>query len=213
VLAWAAFALLALAAEVVGRFFVHRIDVGRHVASPVTSQAGYYPLLVAGIKVGIALLAARLAWRVVRARAVERAGRRLLGVVPGCRGPTTPRVRLVVSVRLWFATFAVTSGIYLVQVDLEQAGAPGRWPLLAPWLHTSALPFFAVLAVLVALAWHAVAGFLSEYEEYAHATLALGLRAAARRSLCVVRRLTAVAPPRSLLVPAASGSRPPPLPV
>ena len=34
----------------------------------------------------------------------------------------------------------------------------GRWPLFAPWLHTYALPVFAVVAVVVALAWRFASG-------------------------------------------------------
>ena len=82
-----------------------------------------------------------------------------------------PRLRLDLSPRLWALAFLTTSTFYLVQTDAEQA-ASGRWPLFAPWLHTSALPVFAVLAVLVALAWGAVASWLREYERYAEDTCA-----------------------------------------
>ena len=56
-----------------------------------------------------------------------------------------------------------------MHADTESAVA-GRWPLLAPWLHTYALPVFALLAVLVALAWR-LAGFLHEIEAFADRTL------------------------------------------
>ena len=55
-LAAAAFGLLALVAELAGRSLTHRINVGRHVESPSYSGADYYPLLMAFVKVGIALL-------------------------------------------------------------------------------------------------------------------------------------------------------------
>jgi hypothetical protein len=161
-----AFALLALVAELVGRSLTHRLDVGRHVRSPSYAGADYYPFLLAAVKLGVALLLARLAWRFVRARAAARAARRVLaasGVRPSSRAP---RMRLELSPRLWLAAFLVTSTFFLVQNDAEQA-ASGRWPLLWPWLHTSALPVFAVLAVLVALAWSAVARWLADYERYA----------------------------------------------
>jgi hypothetical protein len=58
-----------------------------------------------------------------------------------------------------------------VQTDAERLST-GRWPLLAPWLHTSALPVFAVLAVLVAIVYRAVARWLTEYELYARETVA-----------------------------------------
>ena len=85
--------------------------------------------------------------------------------------------------------------------------------LLAPWLHTSALPVFAVLAVLVALAWSAVASWLREYERYAADTCALAdrLGRAAPLPLRTARTETAATPPRKLFG-LAFESRPPPLP-
>jgi hypothetical protein len=155
-----AFGLLALVAELVGRGLTHRIDVGSHIGSPVSAGAGYYPALLAGVKLGIALLLARLAWRVAKARSAEMTSRRVLTAL-GSR----PRVRLRLSARLWLAFFVVTSLIYLVQTDAEGLAA-GRWPLVAPWLHSSALPVFAVLAVLMALLWGAVQRWLADYERY-----------------------------------------------
>src|SRR5690349_22592901 len=98
-----------------------RIDVGRHVAAPSYAQTNYYPILLGVVKVGIALLLARLLWRLVKARAAERAAHRVIGV----RG-ARPRVRITLSPRLWLAFFAVTAAIYLVQADAEGAAA-GRW--------------------------------------------------------------------------------------
>ena len=122
------------------------------------------------MKLGVALLLARLAWRFVRAHTAARAGRRVLAAVGKDAAPL-PRLRLDLSPRLWALAFLTTSTFYLLQTDAEQA-ASGRWPLFAPWLHTSALPVFAVLAVLVALAWGAVASWLREYERYAEDTCA-----------------------------------------
>src|SRR5689334_14858649 len=51
VLAAAAFGLLALVAELLGRSLTHRLDLGRHVESPSYSGADYYPLLLACVKV------------------------------------------------------------------------------------------------------------------------------------------------------------------
>jgi hypothetical protein len=205
-----AFALLALVAELLGRSLTHRLDVGRHVAAPGYSGADYYPFLLAAVKLGVALLLARLAWRFVRAHVAARAGRRVLAAVGKCPG-RVPRVRLDLSPRLWLTAFLATSTFYLVQSDAEQA-ASGRWPLLAPWLHSSALPVFAVLAVLVALAWSAVACWLREYERYAEVTCARAGRlvrsAAPPRS---APRETAAAPPRKRFG-LAFESRPPPLP-
>src|SRR5690349_9493699 len=165
-----AFALLALIAELTGRSLTHRLNVGQHVRSSAYSGAEYYPFLLAAVKLGVALLAARLAWRFVRAHVAARTARRMLATVGRDAAPL-PRLRLDLSPRLWALAFLTTSTIYLVQADAEQA-ASGRWPLFAPWLHTSALPVFAVLAVLVALAWSAVASWLRAYERYAEDTWA-----------------------------------------
>src|SRR5207253_2485655 len=82
--------LLALVAELAGRSLTNRLDVGRHVASPSYAGADYYPFLLAGVKVGVALMLAALAWRFVRARAAARAGRRLLAAL-GKRPAGPPR--------------------------------------------------------------------------------------------------------------------------
>jgi hypothetical protein len=171
-----AFGLLALVAELVGRSLTYRLDVGRHVSSPAYASADYYPFLLAAVKVGIALLLARLAWRFARAHAAARAARRLLAAVGSSPSPA-PRVRVVFSPKLWLASFVVTSLFYLVQTDVERLSS-GHWPLLGPWLHTSALPVFAVLAVLVAIVWGAVAVWLADYERFAEAAAAHAFRAA-----------------------------------
>jgi hypothetical protein len=122
-----------------------------------------------------------------------------------------PRLRLALSSRLWFAFFALTSAIYLVQADAEGAES-GRWPLLSPWLHSSALPVFAVLSVVVALAWSAVSRWLNEYELYAQETCARAERLAAARAIATPQpRTRFVFPPRKLFG-LAFESRPPPLP-
>lgn len=200
-----AFGLLALVAELAGRSMTMRIDVGRHVAAPSYAQTNYYPILLGVVKVGIALLLARLLWRLVKARAAERAAHRVIGV----RG-ARPRVRITLSPRLWLAFFAVTAAIYLVQADAEGAAA-GRWPLLSPWLHSSALPVFAVLSVLCALVWAAVRGWLADYEEYAQATVARALRLVGRALRVRRPRVLLSIPPRRIFG-LAFESRPPPFP-
>jgi len=204
-----AFGLLALIAELVGRSLTYRLDVGRHVSSPGYASATYYPFLLAAVKIGIALLLARLAWRFARAHAAAQAARRLLAAV-GSRPSRAPRVRVVLSPRLWLASFLVTALFYLVQTDAERLST-GRWPLLSPWLHTSALPVFAVLAVLVAVLWGAVAGWLADYERFAAATVADAHRAVRASQAAPVRRATDARPPRRLFG-LAFESRPPPLP-
>lgn len=204
-----AFGLLALVAELAGRALVHRIDVGRHVESPVAAGADYYPFLLAAVKVGIALLLARLAWRIAMARLTERTAARLLETLGAGHGARAPRLRLKLSPRLWATFFAVTSVIYLVQADAEGL-AGGRWALLAPWLHSSALPVFAVLAVLVALSWSAVQSWLADYERYAEEAAETARRlASARASAVAFPALLVAAPPRRLFG-LAFESRPPP---
>ena len=164
-LARLALLLLALVAELAGRSLAHRLDFGRHVETPY-SGAQYYPILLAVVKVAVALMLARLAWRFVKARTVASAARRLLAANGSPLARPAPRVRIELSPRLWFGSFLVTSLIYLVQIDAEGISV-GRWPLLAPWLHTAALPVFAVLSVIVALVYRAVENWLSDYESYA----------------------------------------------
>jgi hypothetical protein len=202
-----AFALLALVAELVGRSLTRHLDVGRHVGTPSYAGADYYPVLLAVVKGGVALLLARLAWRFARAHTAARAGRRLL-TATGARPPRHPRVRISLSPRLWLGSFLVTALIYLVQMDAEGLSS-GRWPLLGPWLHSSALPVFAVLAVVVAFAWGVVAGWLADYERFAEATVATA-RAASATAVPVVRRAADARGTPRRLFGLAFESRPPP---
>jgi hypothetical protein len=157
-LARIALIFLALCAELLGRSLSHRLDFGRHVSSTY-SGADYYPILLVVVKVGLALMLARLAWRFVKAtRLLATTGAR-------CR----PKVRIELSPKLWLGSFLATSLIYLVQMDAEGISS-GRWPLLGPWLHTYALPVFAVLSVVVAVVYRAVEQWLAEYETFAHET-------------------------------------------
>src|SRR5256712_11438827 len=176
-LARLALLLLALVAELTGRSLAHRLDFGRHVETPY-SGAQYYPILLAVVKVAVALMLARVAWRFGKARTEARAARKLLAAHGSPVARPAPRVRIELSPRLWLGSFVVTSVIYLMQVDAEGISA-GRWPLLAPWLHTAALPVFAVLAVVVALIYRAVENWLSDYESYARETVARASRSAA----------------------------------
>jgi len=193
------FGLLALVAELAGRSLTQRIDVGRHVHAGAYAHADYYPALLMAIKLAAALVAARLAWRFLRAR-------RVLTAV----GARTPRPRLELSPRLWVVAFGVTSLCYLVQTDAERISA-GRWPLLAPWLHTSALPVFAVLAVLVALLYTVLVRWLQEVERTAAAVTAAVRRFSAEPVVASRSALTRAPTPRSLFG-LAFESRPPPVP-
>jgi hypothetical protein len=202
-----AFGLLALAAELVGASLTHRIDLGRHVRSPSYSHAVYYPALIAAVKVGIALLLARLVWRLARARSTEQTARRALGVVRR----DVPRVRITLSPRLWLAFFAVPATAYLVQTDAGRV-AHGRWPLFFPWVHSSALPVFAVLSVLLALAWSAVQRWLAEYESYVEGVAERARHLGQGRPAGVsFPRIVLAVPPRRLFG-LVLDSRPPPAP-
>jgi hypothetical protein len=205
-----AFALLALVAELVGRSLTQRIDIGRHVQSPGYAAADYYPFLLAGVKVGIALLLARLLWRVGRARAAARAARRLLVAVGHGPSEQAPRVRLRLSPRLWLAVFGLTSLIYLVQADAEVLSSGGG-AMFDPWLHSSALPVFAVVAVAVAFLWVAVQRWLADYERYAARTVARARQVGAAAAAKPVHPAeSSTATPRRLFG-LAFESRPPPL--
>jgi hypothetical protein len=200
-----AFGVLAVAAELVGASLTHRIDLGRHVRSPSYSHAAYYPAVLAVVKVGIALLATSLLWRAVRARAVWCAAQRVTGRV----GADVPRMRASISPRRWFAFFVVTATTYLVHVDAARI-ASGRWALFFPWVHSSALPVFAMLSVLLALLWSAVQRWLADYEQWAEDEARLARSLGRRRvSVPVFPRFVLAAPPRRLFG-SVLNSRPPP---
>jgi hypothetical protein len=168
----AAFALLALIAELVGRSLTLRIDRALSVVEPLaTPTTRYYPFLLAGVKALAAVAAGALFWKLLQAHATATATERLVTTIghrlPGDR----PRLRVRFSGRLWLASFAATALWYLIQNDAERF-SQGRWPLLAPWLHTYALPVFAVIAILLAICWAAVRDWLADVESYASATLA-----------------------------------------
>jgi hypothetical protein len=201
-----AFGLLALVAELLGRSLTHRLDFGRHVATPSYAHADYYPILLGVVKGGIALLLVRLLWRVARAHSAERAARRLVG-----GSSRLPKLRIALSARLCLSFFLLTSVIYLVQADAEGVEL-GRWPLLSPWLHSSALPVFAVLSVVCAVVWSVVREWLADFEEYAQATVDRARRLVARSLLRAPRpSLLLPVPPRRIFG-LAFESRPPPLP-
>jgi hypothetical protein len=155
-----------LIAELAGRSLTHRLDVGRHVGRVSYAHADYYPALLAGVKVAVALMLAHLTWRFARAHATARAADRIAGALGARQHRSAPRVRIALSPRLWAGSFFGTASLYLGQTDIERAMG-GRWPLLAPWLHSSALPVFAVLAVVVAVVFRSVQRWLRDYEEFA----------------------------------------------
>jgi hypothetical protein len=206
----AAFALLALIAELTGRSIIARLDRAFHVVPLAQPTTPYYPFLLAGVRAVAALVLAAVAWRLVRAHATAAAGERLLSAF-GQRQRGMPQLRVKVEPRLWLTSFAATSLWYLVQNDAQPV-TQGRWPLFAPWLHTYALPVFAVLAVLLAIGWGAVRDWLSAVEGYAAATLARVCRILRART-AQERRLRPAEGDRAprRLFGLAFESRPPPL--
>ena len=209
-LARLALALLVLIAELGGRSLTHRVNIGRHVEAPSYSGAEYYPFLLAAVKVGVALMLARLAWRFVKARSVARGARRLL-VAQGRAAERVPRMRLDLSPRLWLWCFLGTALLYLLQNDAERMSTTGEWPVFSPWLHTSALPVFAVLSVVVAVVYSAVARWLADYERYAHAAAARASRLAGFSPVTARPKTCDDVPPRGLFG-VAFEVRPPPAP-
>jgi hypothetical protein len=197
----------------VGRSLIGHVDRRLHVEPLARSDASYYPLLLVAVKTVGALVFAGLLARGARAWATADAGHRLLVACGRGHERRTPRLRAALSMRVWFAAFAATSLLYLVHADADGIAA-GRWPLLAPWLHTYALPIFAGLAFVVALVWR-FASWLYEVEDY-------GVRTIAR----VRRLLTAALSPSTLRAHSRAAddaaprrrfglsfeSRPPPLP-
>ena len=204
-----ALTLLALVAELAGRSLTHRIDVGQAVGHVRYAHAEYYPFLLAGVKVATALMLARLSWRFAKAHAAARTARRVAAAIGVCPPRRAPRVRIELSPRLWLVSFVGTASIYLLQTDAERA-AGGQWPLFAPWLHSSALPIFAVLAVVLAVVFRAVERWLADYEELAAETLALARRLAGPAPSPRRWLYTQVRAPRSLFG-LSFESRPPPL--
>ncbi|MFL5955467.1 MAG: hypothetical protein ACJ76I_15310 [Gaiellaceae bacterium] len=166
----ATFAFLVVLAEVVGRSLTGHVDRALHVEPLARTSTSYYPFLLAGVKVVGALVLAGLLGRATRAWAAADAGGRVLAAIGHGHEHRSPKLRPRVSARIWFFAFASTSVVYLLHMDIEGM-ASGRWPVLAPWLHTNALPVFAVLAVVVAIAWR-FASWIYEVEEYAVRTLA-----------------------------------------
>jgi hypothetical protein len=166
---FAAFVLLVVVAEVTGRSLTARLDRALHVAPLANSDAAYYPFLLVVVKVAAALMLAALLARAVRAQATASAGGRLLQTFGHGEAQRAPRLRATLSPRVWLASFAAMTVVYLVQADVEGAAA-GRWPLFSPLLHTYALPVFAVLAVLVAFGWR-FAHWLYDVEDFAHRTI------------------------------------------
>ena len=204
------FVLLVVFTEVGGRSVTSSVDRRLHLSPLAPSHASYYPFLLVAVKVIGALALAALLARLVRLRATAEAGDRLfegLGLIAERR---LPRLRLAFSLRAWLGSFVATSIAYLVQTNGEGMSRH-HLPSLAPWLHTYALPVFAVLSVFVALVWR-VGRWLDDVEEHAHRTLARARRmlGTALRPVARPGRPTDDRAPRRRFGSSLS-SRPPPL--
>jgi hypothetical protein len=204
------FALLVVVAEVIGRSLTAHVDGLLQVEPLANRDTSYYPLLLVGVKIAAALGLAALLARATRARAATDAAERLLTALGHRDGRPAPRLRPRLSFRVWLASFASTSVVYLLHYDLEGI-ASGRWPLLSPWMHTYALPVFAILSVAVALAWRC-ARWLHDIEDHAQRVLARVRRilTAALREVLVGFASADNVPPRRRFG-LAFESRPPPL--
>jgi len=207
-----AFALLTLLAELTGRSITSRLDRIAHVAPLATPTTSTYPFLLAGVRALAAVLLAAVAWRLLRAHATAAAGGRLLTALGHHSTRPLPSLKVRLVPRLWLASFAATSVWFLAEDDYARLSS-GRWPLLAPWLHTCALAVFAVLSALLAIGWAAVREWLADVEGYAAWTLAHAGR--------LLRRVAAPSPSRPRpaddraprrLYGHEFESRPPPLP-
>jgi hypothetical protein len=203
-----AFALLVALAEVFGRSITVRVDRALHVAPLAPTGADYYPFLLVAVKIVAALALAALLARLMRAHAAAHAGDRLLARLGHGHERRLPRLQMRLSPRIWLLSFVCTSCAYLVHTDADG----GRWPLVAPLLHSYALPVYAALSVLVALAW-SLTRWVRAVEEYCERTLAR-----VRRILHAALDAARPRPPRPLdaLAPRrrfglAFECRPPPL--
>jgi hypothetical protein len=206
----AVFALLALVCELTGRSVTTRLDRLLHVTPLAAPMTSYYPFLLAAIRVVAALALAGVAWRLLRAHGIATAGEALMRAV-GQRRVGAPRLQIRLTPQLWLASFGATALWFLIQNDAEQV-SEGRWPLLAPWLHTYALPVFAVLSVLLALGWSIGRDWLDEVEAYAAAIVARVCRALRPTATVPTRRRFCDERAPRQLFGAAFQSRPPPLP-
>jgi hypothetical protein len=204
--AGACFALLALLTELTGRAATVRLDGALHVSPLAAPTTSYYPFLLAGVRTLAAVVIALAVLRAARAHAAASAGERLLG-----RITHRPRFRITLSLRLWAYAFVATSLFYLAQNDAAGV-ATGRWPLLAPWLHTYALPVFAAFSLLLALGFGAVRTWLADVERYAATTLARASRLLRSGAPPVRRRRDFDDRAPRLLYGLLFESRPPPLP-
>jgi hypothetical protein len=172
-------------------------------------MTSYYPFLLGGIRVVAALALAGVAWRLVRAHGTATAGEVLLRAVGQAR-VRAPQVRIRLNARLWLGSFGATALWFLIQNDAERL-SEGRWPLLAPWLHTYALPVFAVISVFFALGWGIARDWLEDVEAYAADVAARVFRVLRAAAALPSQHLSADGCGPRRLFGVVFESRPPPL--
>ena len=196
-----------LAGEVAGRWLIAHLPLVGHVPERGHGGMDVWPAVVVAAKIGVALLLARLAWRLARAWRMAAAGERVLWRQRVHAARPGPAVGL--SRRAWLASFAAMSGLYLMPTSPGEITS-GYWPLVTPWLHTQALPVFAVLAVVVAALWRTLSGWLTALERYGERLHRLFDRI--RGVLPIRRWLSAASRTPRALFGLAFESRPPPAP-
>ena len=194
-----------LAGEVTGRWLVTRLPLLADVPRRNHGGLDVWPAVVVAAKIGFALLLARLAWRLARARSVFAAAERRLATPRPSADRPIPTIGL--SPRAWLASFAAMSILYLVPTSGDEISA-GCWPLVTPWLHTQALPVFALLAVVIAVLWRTISRWLAALEHYGERLQ--GLIRSAYRCLAVARRVSGARRTPRTLFGVAFQSRPPP---
>ena len=189
-----------------------QVDRWLHVEPLANSGTNYYPFLLVGVKIAGALALALLLARVTRVRAGAEAGERLLAALGHAARAAPPRLRPGLSPRSLARLVCGDLVVYLVHIDAEGI-ASGRWPLLAPWLHTYALPVFAVLSVVVAVVWalHALAR-RRRGATRAHVRRASAGSSRVRSHIRTAARTSASTRPPRRRFGLAFESRPPPLP-
>lgn len=204
-LAAGALLVAVLAGEVAGRWLVAHLPPVADAPRSAPRGLAAWPGIVVAAKIGLALLLARLAWRLVQARRVARSGERLLRIA--CSRRTRPGPSIGLSPRAWLASFTAMSLLYLVPTSGDEIGA-GAWPLAAPWPHLRALPVFGLLALVIAVLWRTISRWLGALEAYGERLQSL-IRSTYGPAPAIGRTHVAHRAPR-LLFGVAFESRPPP---
>lgn len=158
-----AFLVLALSGEVSGRWALAHLPLVSRVPHRSHTGEDAWPFLVISAKIGLAILLALLARRLVKAHRSARAAENVLSAV-GCR-PHRPVPILGFSPRVWLLSFLMMTFLDLVPRGIG-AMSSGCWGLATPWLHSQALPVFAVIAALVAVLWQTTHAWLRSFDRH-----------------------------------------------